>query len=129
MIRKGIYILKVYSVYYTIHWDKSQILRQFPLEKIHGAKNATFFLSRAPTHHSWLLYGLRSTRFVSVKLCVGFSIFDSVPFLLKFIHLLNNMHERFDFKMSKLFLKLNYRKATHSFAPRRLIFNSCNRKF
>ena len=89
-----------------IHWDKSQILKQFPSEKINGTKNAPFFLSRAPTHHSWFLYGLGSTRFVSLKLCVGYSIFDSVPFLLKFIHLLNNMHERFDFKMSKLFLKL-----------------------
>ena len=89
-----------------IHWDKSQILKQFPSEKINGAKNAPFFLSRAPTHHSWFLHGLGSTRFVSLKLCVGYSIFDSVPFLLKFIHLLNNMHERFDFKMSKLFLKL-----------------------
>ena len=68
-----------------IHWDKSQILKQFPSEKINGAKNAPFFLSRAPTHHSWFLYGLGSTRFVSLKLCVGYSIFDSVPFLLKFI--------------------------------------------
>ena len=27
----------------------------------------------------------RSTRFISLKLCMGFSIFDSVSFLLKFV--------------------------------------------
>ena len=39
-----------------------------------------------------------SARFVSLKLCVGFSIFDSVLFLLKFIFYFNKMHELFDFK-------------------------------
>ena len=32
-----------------------------------------------------------STRFVSLKLCVGFFIFDFLSFLLKFIHLFNKM--------------------------------------
>ena len=41
-----------------------------------------------------------STRFISLKLCVGFSIFDSVSFLLKFIFLFNKMHGLFDFKTS-----------------------------
>ena len=41
-----------------------------------------------------------NTRFVSLKLCVGFSIFDSLSFLLKFIFLFNKMHELFDFKTS-----------------------------
>ena len=31
-------------------------------------------------------------RFVSLKLCVGFSIFDSASFLLNFIFLFNKMH-------------------------------------
>ena len=39
-----------------------------------------------------------STRFVLVKLFVGFSIFDFVSFLLKFIFLFNKMHAPFDFK-------------------------------
>ena len=39
-------------IQYTIHWDKTQILRNFPSDKINSAKNALFFLSRAPTHHS-----------------------------------------------------------------------------
>ena len=35
--------------------------------------------------------------FVSVKLCVGFSIFDSILFLSKFIFLFNKIHGLFDF--------------------------------
>ena len=53
------------------------------------------FFSRAPTHDSFIfnlqsLYELTHTRFVSLKLCVGFAIFDSVSFLLKFIFLFKN---------------------------------------
>ena len=40
-----------------------------------------------------------STRFVSVELCVGFSIFDSILFLLKFIFLFGGL---FDLKTSFL---------------------------
>ena len=39
-------------------------------------------------------------RFVSQKGCRGFSILDSVSFLLKFIFLLNKMHEPFEFNAS-----------------------------
>ena len=64
------------------------MLRKFPSGKINGAKNALFFLSLAPTHRN-LTFNLRcsrcwSTMFVSLKLCVGFSILDS-DFFLKFI--------------------------------------------
>ena len=38
--------------------------------------------------------------FVSLKLCVGFSISDSISFLLKLIFLLNKMQGLFDFKTS-----------------------------
>ena len=38
-----------------------------------------------------------STRFVSLKLCVGFSIFNSISFLSKFIFLFSKMHGLFDF--------------------------------
>ena len=40
-------------IQYTIHWDKTQMLKKFPSDKINGTKNALFFLSRAPTHHSF----------------------------------------------------------------------------
>ena len=29
------------------------MLKKFPLDKINGTKNVLFFLSRAPTHHSF----------------------------------------------------------------------------
>ena len=41
-----------------------------------------------------------STRLVSLKLCMGFSLIDSVSFLLNFIFLFNKMHGFFDFKTS-----------------------------
>ena len=86
-------------IQYTIHWDKTQLLKKFPSEKINCTKNALFFLSRAPTHHNFTFMSW-STRFVSLKLCVGFSNFDSVSFLLKFIFFFNKMHGFFDFKTS-----------------------------
>ena len=41
-----------------------------------------------------------NTMFVTLKLCVGFSILDSVSFSLKIIFLFNKMHVLFDFKAS-----------------------------
>ena len=40
-------------------------------------------------------YTSRSTRFVSLIQCVGYSIFNFVLFLLKFIFLFNKMHGLF----------------------------------
>ena len=48
-------------------------------------------------------YISRSTRFVSLKLCVGYSIFDSISFLLKFIFLFNKMYRLFVFKRHNSF--------------------------
>ena len=61
-----------------------------------------------------------STGCVSLKHCVGFSFFDSVSFLLKFRFLVNKIHLALKRHIS--FQNLNNRKATHSFAPRPLIF-------
>ena len=74
-------------IQYTIRCDKTSMLKKFPLDIINVARNLFFFLSRAPTHHSFtfnlrFLYELKH-KFVSLKLCVGFSIFDSVLFLFK----------------------------------------------
>ena len=60
------------------------MFQKFPSDKINGTKS-----SRAPTHHSFtfnsqFLYELKH-RFISLKLYVGFSIFDSVSFSLNFI--------------------------------------------
>ena len=79
------YILKVYSV--TIHWDRTQILKKSPSNKINGTKKSFFFLLRTPTNQSFTFHGFL------LKLCAGFPIFDYVPFLLKFLFLFNKMHE------------------------------------
>ena len=76
-------------IQYTIHWDKMQMLKNFNSDKINGTfffrelQLITVLLLICDSYMSW------STRFVSLKLCVGFSIFDSVSFLLKFIILFN----------------------------------------
>ena len=79
------------------------MLKKFPSDKINSTKNALFFLLRARTHHSFnfnlrFLYELKHK--VSLKLCVGFGIFDYVLFLLKFIFLFNKMYGLIDCKPS-----------------------------
>ena len=91
-------------IQHTIHLDKTQILKKVPLDKINSTKNVLFFLSRAPTHHSFainlrFLYELKR-KTVPLKRCVGFSIFESASFLLKLIFLSNKMDGLFDFKTS-----------------------------
>ena len=100
LICKSIYIPKVYSIH-TIHWDKTEMLKRFPSDKTNDTKKALCFLSRAPTHHNFTFnLWFWSTRFVPLKLCVGFSIFDSVSFLLKFIFLFNKMDGFFTLKQN-----------------------------
>ena len=54
----------------------------------------TVLLLICDSHMSW------STRFVSLKLCVGFSIFESFSFLLKFLFLFKKLHRLFHFRAS-----------------------------
>ena len=70
-------------VQYTIHWDKTKILKIFPSDKINATKNVLSFLSGAPTHHSfifnlWFLYGLKHK--VRVSKAVGGVSNFSIPF-------------------------------------------------
>ena len=81
------------------------MLKKIASDKINGTKNALFSLSRAPNHHIFtfnlrFLYELKRKVRLSKMLGVGFSIFDSVSFLLKFIFLFNKMHGTFYFKTS-----------------------------
>ena len=62
-------------IQYTIHWDKAQMLKKFPLDKINGTKDAVFFLSRDPTHHSFIFnlpfaYELKHKICLSKTVCV-----------------------------------------------------------
>ena len=78
------------------HSDKTQFLKKFPSGKINGTNNALFFFGELQLITVLLLncdsYMNWSSRFVPLKVCVEFSIFDSVWFLLKFIFLFNKMH-------------------------------------
>ena len=94
---KSLYILKIFSV-----WEKNTNINKIFLQTINVKKIHSFFLLRASTHPSFtfnLWFMSWSTRFVtSLKICVGFPIFDSVLFLLKFIFLFSKKYGLFDFK-------------------------------
>ena len=74
----------------------------------------TVLLSICDSCMSW------SARFFSVKVCWGFFIFDSVLFLLKFIFLFNKKYGVFG--LHNFFQYYNNREATHTIAPKSLIF-------
>ena len=75
------------------------MLKKFLSDKINVTKNAFFFLLRALSHHSFT-FNSQSTGFTSLKLCVGFPIYDFISFLLNFIFLLSRKHEVFNFTTS-----------------------------
>ena len=89
-------------IQYAIHWEK--MLNKFPSDKINLKKMYSFFFCKLQFLTVLLLihnsYTSRSTMFTSLKLCVGFPIFESVSFLLKFIFSFNKKHELFDFQAS-----------------------------
>ena len=115
------------SIFITLYTDiKHKSLKKLSSDKINGTKNTLFFFHVLQLVTDLLLiydsYMSWSTRLVSQKLCVVFSIFDSVPFL--FYLSLNFCSRKC---MNPLTLKCqnvnwNNRNATHGFAPRRLIF-------
>ena len=104
LICKSMYILKVYSIHYTlrlntdvekISFGQNKRCKKCPLFPFVSSNSSQFYFNlRFLDELSW------STRFVSLKLCVGISIFDSVSFLLKFIFLFSKMHGLFEFKTS-----------------------------
>ena len=99
---KSMHILKVY-LYFT-HWEKTDMVKKFPLDKINSTKNALFFLSRAANSHSFafdlrFLYELKDKGLVSKLLCGIF------PFRFRFVFLNDTMKE---YKEYNLFLLSPY---------------------
>ena len=97
------YILKVYSIQHKCQ-NETQMPKKIPSDKMNGAENALFFVSRPRIHHRFtfdlrLLYELKHKVCLSKAVC-GFSILNSISFLLKFIFLFNKIHGLFDFKTS-----------------------------
>ena len=100
------------------------------LDKINSTKMPSFFFREL--QHSFTFnsrfYMSWSKRLVSLKLCVGFSIFDSVSFLLKFLVLFHRMQGLFDFKTSIPF-KFKIMEKPHTVLLSDLWLLSSNKKF
>ena len=69
---------------YTITWDKTQISKKLPSDKINGTKNALFFLSRAPTHHSFI-FNLLSLRELKHKVLLSKTVCGIFHFRFRFV--------------------------------------------
>ena len=102
-VQKYVYSESVFNTLYIetklkntkkIPFGQNKQYTKWPLFFFRELQLITVLLLICDSYMSW------STRFVSVKLFVGFSIFDSVLFLLKSMVLFNKMHGLFDFKKS-----------------------------
>ena len=83
------------------------------LQKIH------YFFFRELQHITILLlirnfYTTWSTRFISPRVCVEFSIFDSISFLLKFTLLFDKTYGLFDFEISQFLSKKKVKEKPHT---------------
>ena len=84
---KSIYIMKFYSMHYTLRWNtninKNFLWTKWTLQKMHS-----FFFCELQLIIVLLLihdsYTSWNTRFISLKNCVGLPIFNSFSFLSKF---------------------------------------------
>ena len=102
------------------------MLKKFPSDRINVTKNALFFLSRAPTHHSFTF----NSQFL-YKLTRKFHFFKAVRgtfhlrfcfIFIKFMVCSTKIMDSLTLKRHHSFQNKNDRKATHSFAPRPLFF-------
>ena len=93
-------------IQYTIHWDKSTNFKKNPFRQNKRYKDSLFFLLWVPIHHNFILicnsYMSWSTRFVLLKLCMGFSVFNSISFSISilFIYIFISISILFDCKTS-----------------------------
>ena len=88
-------------VQYTLHLDKTRMLKKIPFGQNKRYKKCTLFLSRGPTHriftfNLWFLYELKHKIRLS-KTVSGSFHFDSIS--VKFLFLFK-MHGLFEFKTS-----------------------------
>ena len=107
-----------------MHWGKIQTSKKFPSDKINISKHALFcscelqlitvLLLICDSCLNW------STRLISLKMCVEFSIFDSASFLLKFMFLFNKKHWLFSFLI--ITFKIKTVEKTSSFNSSTMIF-------
>ena len=128
------YILKVYSIHFALWLNKNifknsighnkRYKKQLPFTFCEFQLITALFLI-CDFYKSW------STRFVSLKLCVGFPIFNSVSFLKKFIFLFKKYKsiDSLTLKRHNSFQNYNNRKAIHGLTPRPLTFKRQKKSF
>ena len=68
---------------YTMYWNKAKMLKKVPLDKINGKKDALFFLSRAPSHHSFT-FNLRFLYELKLKIRLSKACVWDFPFSILF---------------------------------------------
>ena len=118
-----------------MHLDKTQMLKKILWDKINVTKNALLFCRELHLIRVLLLICDSSTswskRFISVKVCLGFSIFYSVLLLIKVYIFVQQRAYFSTLKRHNFFQNKNNRKFTNRFAPRPLIFKlqQNNKKF
>ena len=112
-------------IQYTIYWDKTQMLKKFPSEKVSGTKNAMLFLSRAPTRHNFT-FNSQFLFELKYKVCLSKILYGIFHFRFRFIFIK-------DFCSTKFMNSLTFRtKITEK--PQTVLlpeqwFLSCNKKF
>ena len=78
--------VKVYMfwncIQYTIHWDKTLMLKNFHSDKINGTKNALFFLSGARNHS--FIFTLRFLYELKHKVCLSETVCEILHFRFQF---------------------------------------------
>ena len=82
----------------AVHYDKTQMLKKFPSDKINGTKYVLFFLLRAPTHHSFtfnflnlrFLYELKHKVLFSKTVCLIFYFWFPLVFIKVYIFVQQN---------------------------------------
>ena len=119
MICKSIYILKVYSISYTLRQNRN--VKKFFFRQNKRYKNVPFFFVSSNMLQLITVLLLIGDFYIgSLNRCVGFSIFCSLSFLLKFRFLLNKKLNCL--KMSWSFSKLrDWKIHTDTFTSRLLI--------
>ena len=60
------------------------MLKKFPSDKINGTKNALFFLSRAPTHHSFT-FNLQFLYELKHKVRLSKTVYEIFHFRFRFV--------------------------------------------
>ena len=129
---------KQWSVWSNVFWyvSSESLFNTLYIDIKSITKNALFFLSRAPTHHSfafnsWFLYKLKHKVRLSKRMW-GISYFQYWFIFFKvyiFVQQKACTLWLYTLKRHNFFQNWNIRKATHAFVLLDLWFLSCNKNF